>query len=71
MSNNTFNVTEFRSIYTMIEDKINSLSSKSNEIESLCANLSSLVDSTDSNLSTTYASLYDLFNQRFNCWFLR
>lgn len=54
MNGNTFNVSEFNSIYTMLEENSNRVSMKTNQIVSLCEQLSQLVQSTDSNLSSSY-----------------
>ena len=54
MGANTFNVREFNSIYSMLEDSSTKLSTKSNQIVSLCEQLSQLLKSNDSNLSNSY-----------------
>ena len=54
MANGTFNVSEFNTIYTMLDDKSNKITGKSNEIISICEQLSQLLKSTDSSLSSSY-----------------
>ena len=62
MGTSTFNVREFNTIYTMIEDNSNRITSKTNEIVSLCEGLSQLIKSTDSNLSGSYLKLGEALN---------
>jgi len=57
MNGNTFNVSEFNLIYTMLEENSNRVSMKTNQIVSLCEQLSQLVQSTDSNLSSSYLKI--------------
>lgn len=54
MGSGTFNVTEFGPIYSMLEQNSANLSAKSNEIISLCNNLSQLLKSNDSTLSVSF-----------------
>ena len=57
MKTSTFNVNEFNTIYSMIEDNSNKISTKSNEITSLCEQLAQLIKSTDSDLSSAYLKI--------------
>ena len=59
MGTNTFNVTEFKTIYGMLEASSNQMSNLSNEIAKTCIDFSNLVHSEDSELSklsTSYST---------------
>ena len=58
----TFNVKEFNTIYTMIEDNSSRITSKSNQIVSLCSQLSEIIKSADSNLSISYIKVGEAFS---------
>ena len=62
MGVSTFNAKEFNSIYTMIEDNSSRISSKSNQIVSLCNQLSQIIKSGDSNLASSYVKVGEAFS---------
>ena len=62
MGVSTFNVKDFNTIYSMIDDNSSKLSSKSNEIVSLCEQMSQLIKSEDSNLSISYIKVGEAFS---------
>ena len=59
MALGTFNVSEFNTIYSMLEEHSNKISSKSNDIIRTCEQLSQLIKSEDSGLSSAYIRIGD------------
>ena len=57
METNAFSVKEFSTIYSVIEDNSSKFSSRTNQVMSLCEQLSQLIKSTDSGLSNSYTKL--------------
>ena len=54
MANGTFNVSEFNTIYAVLNDNSSKIDAKSGEIANTCYQLSQLIKSADSNLSSAY-----------------
>lgn len=55
MGATTFSVKEFSSIYGMIEENVDNLTTKANKVMSLCQEWAQLVRSDDSDISNMYA----------------
>ena len=59
MANGTFNVSEFNTIYSVLDDGSSKIDAKSREISGTCDQLSQLLKSTDSDLSNAYLRVSD------------
>lgn len=59
MANGTFNVNEFNTIYSVLDDGSMKIDAKSNEISGTCNQLSQLLKSSDSDLSNAYLRVGD------------
>ena len=66
MGESTFNAKDFSPIYSMIDDNSSRLSSKSNEIVSLCEQMAQLIKSEDSDLSSSYIKVGEAFSMAKN-----
>ena len=62
MQSGTFNVSEFNTIYAMLDDNSGKINNKSNEIIETCELLSQELKSTDSGLSSAYLRVGEALN---------